>query len=109
MTTWTKGPWRVGRAGAVVADHPVPGMSGSGDIEYYGGHLIAESVTKENAPVLAASPELFDALAEYLAADLDCSATVDGDRDANDRAINRLVDARKVAGALLARTRGESA
>lgn len=58
----TRGPWRVGRPGSVVADHPVPGMRGSGDVAYYGGHLIAESVTASNAPILAAAPELLDAL-----------------------------------------------
>lgn len=59
--THTPGPWRVGRPGSVVADHPVPEMDGSDAVDYYGGHLIAESVTAKNAPLLAAAPELLSA------------------------------------------------
>lgn len=54
MTEHTKGPLRVGKGHAVVADHPVPEMSGSDAVEYYGGHLVAESVTAANARRLAA-------------------------------------------------------
>ena len=54
MTEHTKGLLRVGHSGAVVADHPVPEMSGSDAVEYYGGHLVAESVTAANARRLAA-------------------------------------------------------
>lgn len=42
-------PWRVGKTGCVVADVPVPGLQGSDDTDYYGGHLICESVTPSNA------------------------------------------------------------
>ena len=49
MTDYTKGPWRIGRPGSIVADEPVPEISGSDDVEYYGGHLIGESVSKGNA------------------------------------------------------------
>lgn len=49
MTEHTKGLLRVGRPGAVVADHPVPEMSGSDAVEFYGGHLVAESITPANA------------------------------------------------------------
>ncbi|MGU5533949.1 hypothetical protein [Aeromonas caviae] len=54
MSEHTKGLLRVGHSGAVVADHPVPEMSGSDAVEYYGGHLVAESVTAANARRLAA-------------------------------------------------------
>lgn len=54
MTEHTKGLLRVGHSGAVVADHPVPEISGSDAVEYYGGHLVAESVTAANARRLAA-------------------------------------------------------
>ena len=54
MNEHTKGLLRVGHSGAVVADHPVPEMSGSDAVEYYGGHLVAESVTASNARRLAA-------------------------------------------------------
>jgi len=49
MSEHTKGLLRVGRPGAVVADHPVPEMSGSDALDYYGGHMVAESVTPANA------------------------------------------------------------
>jgi hypothetical protein len=48
----TKTPWRIGNKtgmGSVVADEPVPEIRGSGDVEYYGGHLIAESIAPRNA------------------------------------------------------------
>ncbi|WP_111873671.1 hypothetical protein [Aeromonas bivalvium] len=54
MSEHTKGLLRVGHSGAVVADHPVPGMGGSDAVEYYGGHLVAESVTAANARRLVA-------------------------------------------------------
>ena len=58
----TPGPWRVGRAGAIVADVPIEGgVGGTSDTEYYGGHLIAETVAPCNAPILSAAPELLEA------------------------------------------------
>ncbi len=54
MNEHTKGLLRVGHSGAVVADHPIPEMSGSDATEYYGGHLVAESVTAANARRLVA-------------------------------------------------------
>lgn len=49
MSNHTPEPWRVGRPGAVVSDTPVPGMGGSDAVEYYGGHLIGESIIEANA------------------------------------------------------------
>lgn len=57
-TKHTPGPWRVGRAGSVVSDAPVPEMGGSDAIEFYGSHLIAESITPANAALIAAAPDL---------------------------------------------------
>jgi hypothetical protein len=57
----TPGPWRIGKTGgAVVADHPVNGGgTGHSDTDYYGGHLIAESIARlEDAKLIAAAPEL---------------------------------------------------
>jgi hypothetical protein len=69
----TRGPFRVGRhAGCVVADHPVPNVGGSDDVEYYGGHMIAESIARQNAPMLAASWDLYEALEMVRDADEDC-------------------------------------
>lgn len=48
MSEHTKEPWRTGRQGSVVADEPVPEISGSEDVAYYGGHLVAESVAPRN-------------------------------------------------------------
>lgn len=62
MGDWTAGPWRVGISAhrSVVADSPAPGISGSDDVKYYGGHLICESVNKANACLIAAAPTLAD-------------------------------------------------
>ena len=49
MSKHTPEPWRVGRHGTVVSDTPVPGIGGSDAVEYYGGHLIGESITEANA------------------------------------------------------------
>jgi hypothetical protein len=68
----TQGPWRIGKTyGSVVCDTPIPEMRGSDDVEGYGGHLIAESITKANANLIAAAPDLLEALKDALCA-LEC-------------------------------------
>lgn len=64
MTTkHTPGPWRIGKHyGAVVADHPVPEISGSDHVEAYGGHMVGESIAPRNRALIAAAPELLEAL-----------------------------------------------
>ncbi len=65
----TPGPWRVGKSGgAVVADTPVRLIGGSDDVQHYGGHLIAESIALQNCDLIAAGPEMFDALQQARAA-----------------------------------------
>lgn len=65
----TRGPWRLGggngsmASSAVVADYPVPGMGGSDAVEYYGGHLVAESIAPQNRAIIAAAPDLYDWIA----------------------------------------------
>lgn len=49
MSEHTKEPWRLGKASSVVADEPVIGMNGSDAVEYYGWHLICESIVPSNA------------------------------------------------------------
>ena len=49
MSNHTPEPWRVGRPFNVVSDTPVPEMGGSDAVEYYGGHLIGESIIEANA------------------------------------------------------------
>lgn len=59
----TDGPWRIGQnRSSVVSDNPSPGVNGSDDVEYYGGHLICESVSKPNAKLIAAAPDFLKAL-----------------------------------------------
>jgi len=66
--THTPGPWRAStQRYAVVADHPVPEIGGSDAIDYYGGHLIGESIAPQNIGLIAAAPELLEALKETLA------------------------------------------
>lgn len=60
----TPGPWRVSEevGGAVVSEKPVEGMlQGGDDTDYYGGYLICESVTRANARLIAAAPDLLEA------------------------------------------------
>lgn len=46
----TKGLIRVGRSnGCIVGDDPVLEVGGSSEIEYYGGHLVGESMSPDNA------------------------------------------------------------
>jgi len=45
-------PWRVGTGHTVLSDDPAYSISGGNspsDAEYYGGYLVAESVSLENA------------------------------------------------------------
>lgn len=65
--SYTPGPWRRGKqGGSVVADVPVPEMGGSDAVEYYGGHLVAESITPSNAKLIAAAPDMLALLAELI-------------------------------------------
>lgn len=67
-TKHTPGPWRSGRnGGSVVCGSPVPDVGGSDHVEYYGGHLIAESISARNVPVIAVAPELLE-VAQLIAA-----------------------------------------
>lgn len=67
MSKHTPGPWQVGRGGGcVIASHPVPGITGTDDIEYYGGHLVAESITPDNALLIAAADDLYEIVRRLL-------------------------------------------
>ena len=63
MTPW---PWRFEKAWIVSDVAPGGRPRDDKEIEYYGGFVIAETVTRENGPVLAAAPELLEALLEIL-------------------------------------------
>lgn len=45
----TRGPWRIGsNYGAIVADTPTGGPRGADAVEAYGGHMVCESVARNN-------------------------------------------------------------
>lgn len=59
----TPGPWRIGTGDDVVTDHKVDGVHMSHEaFQAYGGHLVAESIAPQNRPLIAAAPDLLDAL-----------------------------------------------
>jgi len=82
MTTkHTPGNWTVGKTGGtVVSDQPLPDYTingGHDHVEYYGGHLIAESIWRaEDARLIAAAPDLLAALEGLYEV-----ATIDNDKD----------------------------
>lgn len=76
-TVHTATPWRIGKScGSVVADEPVPEVSGAEDVAYYGGYLIAESIAPRNAEFIVracnAHAALIHALQMVRDADEDC-------------------------------------
>ncbi|MCE1001859.1 hypothetical protein [Pseudomonas sp. NMI1173_11] len=66
MSKHTPGPWRVGRhSSEVIADMPAdPPFRGMTDdcVKHYGGYLVAESCAADDARLIAAAPELLEAL-----------------------------------------------
>lgn len=65
-TKHTPGPWKVGEGSFVTASHPIPEVGGSDAVDYYGGHLVAESIARQNLAIIAAAPDLLEALKSYL-------------------------------------------
>ena len=65
----TPKPWHKGHGSFIIATHPVNGLIGSDDVEYYGGHLVCESVAPQNMDLIAAAPELLEALEAIVAFD----------------------------------------
>lgn len=61
----TPTPWRVGRPGTVVSDSAdgltINGATGADNVEYYGGNLIAESVSEENAAFIVRAVNFYTA------------------------------------------------
>lgn len=65
----TPGPWRFGnRSDDVVADTNAGHSDDEGSLAFYGGHLVAESIAPRNRPLIAAAPELLEALQAIFAA-----------------------------------------
>lgn len=62
MSKHTPGPWRPGKnSDDVVADSP-SGHDDESAVEYYGGHLVAESICSKNRALIVAAPELLESL-----------------------------------------------
>ncbi|TWC18150.1 hypothetical protein FBY06_11575 [Pseudomonas sp. SJZ085] len=71
MSKHTPGPWRIGNHSSEViaempADPPFRGMT-ENCVKHYGGYLIAESCAAEDAKLIAAAPEMLEALTKCLA------------------------------------------
>lgn len=66
----TPGPWLVGRPGSVASVAPLKGLrtaTGHGDVKYYGGYLIGESIYRpEDSKLIAAAPDLLALVLEEL-------------------------------------------
>ena len=63
METHTKGPWRVNeRLLAIVSDEPCTDILGAENVEHYGGYLIAESIAPRNLSIIAAAPNMYEAI-----------------------------------------------
>ena len=78
--THTPGPWRLGRSGTtVVCDTEIPQWKTGdpGSLEAYGGHLVGESMTLVNARLIAAAPELLEALETMVAGRIEWEASLD--------------------------------
>ena len=105
MTTkHTPGNWTVGKTGGtVVSDQPLPDYTlngGHDHVDYYGGHLIAESIWRaEDAVLIAAAPELLAALEQMLDAFVDDPLT-------HQYTSGRAADAARAA---IAKAKGEQA
>lgn len=73
----TPGPWRIGKhPSCVIGSRPgepgraIDGGRVPGDLEYYGGELVAESIQRRDVNLIAAAPDLLAAC--IAAADEDC-------------------------------------
>lgn len=60
--THTPGPWRIGGRDSVVCDTEIPQFQTAGSVDAYGGHLVAESIARENLYIISAAPEMLEAL-----------------------------------------------
>lgn len=61
-TDHAKGPIRIGRDGSIVSDDQGAHVAGGDHVDYYGGYLVAESITPSNARRLVACWNAFDGI-----------------------------------------------
>lgn len=98
MPNWTPGPWLVGRekspiGSAVVALSETPANSDD-ERDYYGGFLVAESLTLDNARLVAHTPSMADALAQWQAAEaMGDEREMENARNERDRILRELMEA----------------
>jgi len=90
-TKHTPGPWRAGKQWSVVADSEIGTHSDQENREYYGGALVCESVrTEANARLIAAAPELLEALRDMVDVMTGCA---DGETVALHNALSAIAKA----------------
>lgn len=58
----TEGDWFAGKGSWVATANPIDGEIGRDNDPYYGGHLIGESISSCNIPIISAAPDMFKAL-----------------------------------------------
>ncbi|MBN3500892.1 hypothetical protein JYB36_03660 [Burkholderia cenocepacia] len=92
----TGGTWSVGRdSRCVVTTEPIPGEvgEGHGEVAFYGGNLIAESIYRPaDARLIAAARDMFDALRQWQHAERVSDAEeLANARAARDAAIERAI------------------
>ena len=100
--THTPGPWRIGGRDSVVCDTEIPQFQTAGSVDAYGGHLVAESIARENLAIISAAPEMLAALemvAEW------AEHTGNDSADAKD-AVERLTMCKAFARAAISKARG---
>lgn len=78
----TKGPWRIGKhTNSVISDNSngleINGATGEEAVKYYGGNLICESVSIENAKLIAAAPDLLEACLKVINGGYGCAPSVE--------------------------------
>jgi hypothetical protein len=66
----TRGTWMRGRTSdSIVTDAPIETGSklDPRSVEYYGGHVVAESISSNDVPLLLNAPGMYDALQAFVA------------------------------------------
>ncbi len=70
---FTPGPYLPGKTvDSIISETQVNESTDDfGELEYYGGYVIAESIAQKNKPLLMAAPDMYDALRAALCDDPD--------------------------------------